>query len=87
MAVSPLIMVRFEKFEIVCNEDFGPDLAYVRMTSRVTSFARWRHTRDILHDVIEQKVDLVDLSHYATSLYLGFCELATPPTVNQEKLN
>ena len=34
MAISSLIMVRFEKFEIVHTQDFGPDLADVKMTSR-----------------------------------------------------
>ncbi len=40
MAVSPLILVRFEKFEIVCTQDFGPDVADVRMTLRATRRAR-----------------------------------------------
>ena len=57
MAVSPLIMVRFEKFEIVCTQGFDPDLADVKVMSRMTSFLRWRHARDVMDDVIEQKVD------------------------------
>ncbi len=57
MAVSPLIMVRFEKFEIVCTQDFGPDLADVRMTSRVTSFAPC----DVVYDVFNRELHLVHL--------------------------
>ncbi len=41
MAVSPLIMIRFEKFEIVYIQDFDPNLADVITTSReMTSRAR-----------------------------------------------
>ena len=59
MAVSPLILVRFEKFKILHAQHSGADLPKVSMTSRATRRARWRHARVIdlvtdleTHDVI-----------------------------------
>ena len=43
-------MVRFEKFEILCTQDFEPDLADVRVTSRAA------RARDVIDLVTEAHV-------------------------------
>ncbi len=45
LAVSPLIMVRFEKFEIWHAQHFDADLWDVTMTTSATRRAKWRHAR------------------------------------------
>ena len=80
MAISPLIMVRFEKFEIVCTQDFGPDLQDVTVTLRVTSYTWWRHARE---GVMKLKIDQVFLSHYAwRHCYQVMVANVMPSTVN-----
>ena len=46
MAVSRLIMVRFEKFKIWHAQHFNPDLPDVIDVTRDVTRARWRHARD-----------------------------------------
>ena len=45
LAISRLIMVRFEKFEIWHAQCFDADLWDVTMTTRATRRTRWRHAR------------------------------------------
>ena len=49
LAVSRLIMVRFEKFEIWHAQRFDADLGSVTITTRATRPARWRHARAWRH--------------------------------------
>ena len=73
VAVSPLIMVRFWKFEIWHTRESGPDLAIVRNPSRARPRARWRHVRASSPRQRWPYFDDVswilnhNLSHYATS--------------------
>ena len=49
LAVSRLIMVRFEKFKIWLAQDYDAHLPDVTVTSRATRHARWRHARAWCH--------------------------------------
>ena len=49
LAISQLIMVRFEKLKIWQAQYFGTYRSDVTMTSRVTSRTRWRHARTWRH--------------------------------------
>ena len=58
MVVTPLIIVRFERFENWHSQDCNTYSEKLVMTSRPTSCARWRHARD---DVIIATVNLQSL--------------------------
>ena len=81
LAVSPLILVRFEKFEIWHAQGSDADLSDVTVMSRATWCARWRRARDVIDLVTESKLATDDVwrwDHHGLSLvvqWVAMCYL------------
>ena len=79
LAVSPLILVRFSKFEVWHAQHFDPDLPDISDVTRDVTGARWRHARasDPRHSLM-----MMSCPFTWRHLYHGNQRHGLPSTVN-----